>query len=110
MSAHNGLIARLVEQHGFEGGWTSSLKISASHAVPDANILTASLPFSAHKKATFRRVSSAVSLHSQSTYANCYAWMQAACLPLIRDSFLRTQFCRFRLSISATGRTGSSSK
>ena len=40
VGAHNGLTARLIEQHGFEGVWASSLEISASHAVPDANILT----------------------------------------------------------------------
>jgi phosphoenolpyruvate phosphomutase len=40
VGAHNGLSARLVEQAGFEGIWASSLEMSASHAVPDANILT----------------------------------------------------------------------
>jgi phosphoenolpyruvate phosphomutase len=38
--AHNGLTAKLVEQAGFEGVWASSLEMSASRAVPDANILT----------------------------------------------------------------------
>ncbi|MDA0577712.1 MAG: isocitrate lyase/phosphoenolpyruvate mutase family protein [Verrucomicrobia bacterium] len=40
MGAHNGLGARLVERHGFEGIWASGLEISAAHALPDANILT----------------------------------------------------------------------
>ena len=40
VGAHNGLTARLVERAGFEGIWASSLEVSASHAVPDANILT----------------------------------------------------------------------
>ena len=40
VGAHNGLTARLVEKAGFEGIWASSLEVSASHAVPDANILT----------------------------------------------------------------------
>lgn len=38
--AHNGLSARLVEQAGFDAVWASGFEISASHAVPDANILT----------------------------------------------------------------------
>lgn len=40
VGAHDGLTARLVEKHGFDGVWASGLEISASHAVPDANILT----------------------------------------------------------------------
>lgn len=40
VGAHNGLTAKLVENAGFEGVWASSLEISASHLVPDANILT----------------------------------------------------------------------
>jgi len=40
VGAHNGLTAKLVERAGFEGIWASSLEVSASHAVPDANILT----------------------------------------------------------------------
>ena len=40
VGAHNGLTARLVEQAGFDGIWASSLEVSASHAVPDANILS----------------------------------------------------------------------
>ena len=38
--AHNGLSAKLVEEAGFDGVWASGFEISASHAVPDANILT----------------------------------------------------------------------
>lgn len=40
VGAHNGLTAKLVELNGFDGVWASSLEVSASHAVPDANILT----------------------------------------------------------------------
>ncbi len=40
VGAHNGATAKLVEGGGFEGVWASSLEVSASHAVPDANILT----------------------------------------------------------------------
>jgi len=40
VGAHNGLSAKLVEKSGFDGVWASSLEVSASHAVPDANILT----------------------------------------------------------------------
>ncbi|MDD5689333.1 MAG: isocitrate lyase/phosphoenolpyruvate mutase family protein, partial [Caldisericia bacterium] len=42
VGAHNGLTAKLVEKHGFEGIWASGFEISASHASPDANILTMS--------------------------------------------------------------------
>lgn len=38
--AHHGLSARLVEEAGFDAVWASSFEISASHAVPDANILS----------------------------------------------------------------------
>jgi phosphoenolpyruvate phosphomutase len=40
VGAHDGLGAKLIEQHGFDGVWASGLEISASHSVPDANILT----------------------------------------------------------------------
>ena len=40
VGAHNGLTAKLVENHGFEGIWASGFEIAASHASPDANILT----------------------------------------------------------------------
>ncbi len=40
MGAHNGLSAKLVEQSGYDAVWASGLEISASYAVPDANILT----------------------------------------------------------------------
>lgn len=40
MGAHNGLGAKLIEKHGFDGIWASGFEISASHAKPDANILT----------------------------------------------------------------------
>lgn len=42
VGAHNGLTAKLVENHGFEGVWAGGLEISTSHASPDANILTMS--------------------------------------------------------------------
>lgn len=38
--AHNGLSAKLVEEAGFDAIWASGFEISASYAVPDANILT----------------------------------------------------------------------
>ncbi len=40
--AHNGLTARLAQEAGFDALWASGFEISASHAVPDANILTMS--------------------------------------------------------------------
>ena len=40
VGAHDGLTAKLVEHHGFDGVWASGFEVSASHAVPDANILT----------------------------------------------------------------------
>ena len=38
--AHDGLSAKLVEEAGFDAVWASGFEISASHCVPDANILT----------------------------------------------------------------------
>ena len=40
VGAHDGLGAQLIEKSGFDGVWASGLEISASHGVPDANILT----------------------------------------------------------------------
>ena len=40
VGSHNALSARLVEEAGFDGIWASSFEISASYAMPDANILT----------------------------------------------------------------------
>jgi phosphoenolpyruvate phosphomutase len=40
--AHDGLSARIVEEAGFDGIWASGFEISASHGVPDANVLTMS--------------------------------------------------------------------
>ena len=40
MGAHNGLGARLIERHRFDGVWASGLEISTTFGVPDANILT----------------------------------------------------------------------
>ncbi len=42
VGAHDGLTAKLVEKHNFDGVWASGLEIAASHGVPDANILTMS--------------------------------------------------------------------
>lgn len=41
MSAHNPLSARLAAEAGFDAIWGSGFELSASHAVPDANILSA---------------------------------------------------------------------
>src|SRR5688500_7513583 len=38
--AHNPLSSRLVEEAGFDAVWASGFEISASHGVPDANILS----------------------------------------------------------------------
>ena len=38
--AHDGLTAKLVQEAGFDAVWASGFEISASHCVPDANILT----------------------------------------------------------------------
>ena len=40
MGAHNGLGARLVERHRFDGVWASGLEVSTAYGLPDANILT----------------------------------------------------------------------
>ena len=40
--AHHALGAKLAQKAGFDGIWSSGLEISASYAVPDANILTMS--------------------------------------------------------------------
>ena len=40
MAAHNPLAAKLAEQAGFGGIWGSGFELSASYAVPDANILS----------------------------------------------------------------------
>lgn len=42
MAAHNPLVAKLAEQAGFGGIWGSGFELSASYAVPDANILSMS--------------------------------------------------------------------
>lgn len=39
VGAHNALGAKMAERAGFDGVWSSSFEISASHAVPDASIL-----------------------------------------------------------------------
>ena len=40
--AHDALSAKLVAEAGFDAVWASGFEISASHGVPDANILTMS--------------------------------------------------------------------
>jgi phosphonopyruvate hydrolase len=40
MAAHNPMSAKLAEQAGFDGIWGSGFELSASYAVPDANILS----------------------------------------------------------------------
>jgi phosphoenolpyruvate phosphomutase len=40
IGAHNGLSAKIGEEAGFDGLWASGFEISASYAMPDANILT----------------------------------------------------------------------
>jgi phosphoenolpyruvate phosphomutase len=40
IGAHNGLSGKIGEEAGFDGLWASGFEISASYAVPDANILT----------------------------------------------------------------------
>jgi len=42
VGAHDGITAKLVERYGFDAVWSSGFEISASYAVPDANILTMS--------------------------------------------------------------------
>ena len=42
VGAHNPLGAKLVERTGFEAVWASGLEISASYALPDANIVSMS--------------------------------------------------------------------
>jgi len=42
VGAHDGLGARFVERHDFDAVWASGFEISASNALPDANILTMS--------------------------------------------------------------------
>jgi len=40
MAAHNPLAAKLAEQAGFDGIWGSGFELSASYALPDANVLS----------------------------------------------------------------------
>src|SRR4051812_13739845 len=40
IGAHNGLSGKIGEEAAFDGLWASGFEISASYAVPDANILT----------------------------------------------------------------------
>jgi phosphoenolpyruvate phosphomutase len=47
VGAHDGLTGRLGERAGFDFIWASGFEISASHGVPDANILDMSVQFAA---------------------------------------------------------------
>src|SRR4051812_49250547 len=47
IGAHDGLTGRLGEQAGFDLIWASGFQISASHGVPDANILDMSAQLNA---------------------------------------------------------------
>jgi phosphoenolpyruvate phosphomutase len=47
VGAHDGLSARLGERAGFDALWASGFEISASHGVPDANILDMSIHLAA---------------------------------------------------------------
>jgi phosphoenolpyruvate phosphomutase len=49
IGAHNGLSGRIGEEAGFDGLWGSGFEISASYAMPDANILTMAESLSAAK-------------------------------------------------------------
>lgn len=49
IGAHNGLSGKIGEEAGFDGLWASGFEISASYAVPDANILTMAESLSAAK-------------------------------------------------------------
>ena len=40
VGAHNGMSGKIGEEAGFDGLWASGFEISASYAIPDANILT----------------------------------------------------------------------
>ena len=42
MAAHNPMAAKLAERAGFDAIWGSGFELSASYAVPDANILSMS--------------------------------------------------------------------
>ena len=42
LGAHDGLSAKLIAEAGFDAIWASGFGISATHAVPDANVLTMS--------------------------------------------------------------------
>ncbi|MFI0485786.1 isocitrate lyase/phosphoenolpyruvate mutase family protein [Actinomadura sp. 9N215] len=39
VGVHNALVSRLAERAGFDGGWASSLEVSAVHGLPDRNLL-----------------------------------------------------------------------
>lgn len=39
VGVHNPLVSRLAERAGFDGGWLSSLEMSAVHGLPDRNLL-----------------------------------------------------------------------
>jgi phosphoenolpyruvate phosphomutase len=39
VGVHNALVSRLADRAGFDGGWVSSLEMSAVHGLPDRNLL-----------------------------------------------------------------------
>ena len=45
MAAHNPLAAKLAAGAGFDAIWGSGFELSASYAVPDANILSMGIPW-----------------------------------------------------------------
>ena len=45
MAAHNPLAAKLAAGAGFDAIWGSGFELSASYAVPDANILWMGIPW-----------------------------------------------------------------
>src|SRR3978361_1976692 len=47
IGGHDGLSGRLGERAGFDAIWASGFQVSASHGVPDANILDMSAQLSA---------------------------------------------------------------
>jgi len=53
IGAHDGLSGRLGERAGFDALWASGFEISASHGVPDANILDMSAHLAAAKPSPF---------------------------------------------------------
>src|SRR6266704_1375555 len=53
VGAHNGLTALLAARAGFEAIWASGFEISASHALPDASLLSMTQLLDAGKRWTW---------------------------------------------------------